>query len=265
MNIITAQTPLSVIALHDDAGATVLGRHRLDFCCGGRRTLGEACVTAGLDVDLVLAELEAEASARSAAWETAIPVDWNTKPLESVIAHVIDKHHAFTREAMGRIDPLIAKVVAKHGERHPELAVVGRTYAALAAELAPHMLREERVLFPYIRSLTGVRPLAPPPFATVANPVEVMMREHEAAGAHLDQLLSVTNGFVAPADACTSYRALYAALAELRRDLLLHVSLENNVLFPRAVALEGERHRVATATPASLTAGAPAPAPFTAT
>lgn len=238
---INPRTSLSDIALHDDAYAAVLSHHRLDFCCGGRRTLTEACATAGLDVDLVLAELQAEARARAASWAAAAPTNWNDRPLEAVITHLLDTHHAFTRSAIARLDPLAAKVVAKHGQRHPELAVVGDLYRRLAAELTPHMTREERILFPYIRSLEDKSPWTPPPFATVANPVSVMMDEHQEAGALLDQLLSASNGFVAPLDACTSYRALYAGLAELRRDLLLHVSLENNVLYPRAVALEGQR------------------------
>lgn len=238
---ITADTTLATIALRSDAYAAILARRRLDFCCAGRRTLSEACAASGVDVDIVLAELDAEAQARASA---ATAIDWAQRPLPEVTAFIVDTHHAFTRGAIARLTPLVAKVAGKHGERHPELLVVARAFGELAADLEPHMLREERVLFPYIRSLAAPvsgRPTAPP-FGSVRNPVRMMMAEHDRAAELLAELQNATSNFAPPDGACTSYRALYAALAELRLDLLRHVSLENNVLFPRAVEIE-ERGR----------------------
>jgi regulator of cell morphogenesis and NO signaling len=235
----TAQTPLATIALRADACAAVLARHRLDFCCAGRRTLSEACASAGLDVDGVLAELDAEVAARAAA-KALIP-DWNERALAEIVAFITGTHHSFTRAAITRIGPLLAKVGAKHGPRHPELARIAGAFGELAADLEPHMLREERVLFPYIRALEEPGAPPTPPFMTVRNPVRMMMAEHDHAAKLLAELHDATGGFSAPADACTSYRALYAALAELHLDLLKHVSLENNVLFPRAIAVEESR------------------------
>ena len=237
---VNPETALAEIALRSDAHATVLARHRLDFCCGGRKTLSQACAAAGLDVRAVLTELEAEMSARAAA--TTGP-DWQARPLDELADFIVETHHAFTRTAIARITPLLTKVLAKHGDRHPELLRVATVFAALAAEMEPHMLREERVLFPYIRSLArnmaGHPPL--PPFGTVRNPVRMMMAEHDRAADQLADIQEATNDFSAPSDACTSFRALYGALAELRMDLMKHVSLENNVLFPRAVAVEDSR------------------------
>jgi len=239
---ITAETTLAAIALRSDADAAVLARHRLDFCCAGRRTLAQACAASGLDVGAVLSEMDANPGRRAAA---AVH-DWNARPLTEVVDFIVATHHVFARGAFARIAPLMAKVVAKHGERHPELQRIARLVRELEAELTPHMLREERVLFPYIQSLAleaAGRPVVPS-FGTVQNPVRIMAAEHGRDAGLLAELAAATDDFTAPADACTSHRALFASLAELRLDLLRHVSLENNVLFPRAIALE-ERRRAA--------------------
>jgi regulator of cell morphogenesis and NO signaling len=231
----TADTRLASVALRNDACAAVLDRHRLDFCCRGARTLGQACKEAGLDVDRVLAELHEQEMGRAAA---ASVIDWHARPLAHVVDFVVETHHAFTRTAIARIAPLSAKVVSKHGDRHPELVRAASAFAEVAGELTPHMLREERVLFPYIRALESPLGAAPPPFGTVRHPVAMMMFEHDRCGELLAEIAEATGGFTPPADACASYRALYAALAELRRDLVKHISIENNVIFPRAVSAE---------------------------
>jgi regulator of cell morphogenesis and NO signaling len=234
-----ADTPLATIALRSDASAAILARHRLDFCCGGKRTLSQACSAAGLDLRGVLADLEAEAHARAAG--DATTPDWNDRTLVEVIDFIVGTHHAFTRAAIARITPLLAKVTSKHGERHTELITIGRAYAELASEMEPHMLREERVLFPYLRAHAASGTAPTPAFGTVRNPVQRLMAEHDQAAVLLEQIVAASGGFSPPADACTSFRAVYAALAELRLDLLKHVSLENNVLFPRALAIEEGR------------------------
>jgi regulator of cell morphogenesis and NO signaling len=238
---LAADMSLAAIALRSDAYAAVLDHFRLDFCCRGRRTLAEACTQIGLDVERVLAELRAQAAARTAAG--AVVNDWNHRPLPAVIDFIVDTHHAFTRSAIARITPLIAKVMRAHGQAHSELARVSVAFADLAAELEPHMLREDRVLFPYMRALASPEGAPPAPFGTARNPVRRMMQEHDRAAELLAEIATATGDFVAPAGACTSYRALYAALAELRIDLMKHVSIENNVLFPRALALEESQDR----------------------
>jgi regulator of cell morphogenesis and NO signaling len=232
-------TALAAIALRSDAHAAILARYQLDFCCGGRKTLSQACATAGLDVRTVLAALEAEVRARDAA--TVVVADWQERPLGEVIDFIVETHHAFTRAAIARITPLLAKVAGKHGAHHGDLQSVAGAFAELAADMEPHMLREERVLFPHMRALASAGQPPTAPFGTVQNPVLMMMAEHDRAAGQLADMYEATGAFSLPPDACTSYRTLYAALAELRLDLLKHVSLENNVLFPRAVALEDGR------------------------
>ena len=236
----TPETTLSAIALRSDAHATVLDRYKLDFCCGGSRSLQEACRGAGIDVERVLAELTAEATARQEALSPGI--DWRRTAGE-LIDFIVDTHHAYTRAAFERLGPLVAKVAGKHGDRHPELARVAATLEELADDLGPHMMKEERVLFPYIRALEAPGRAPSAPFGTVSNPVQMMMREHDRAAESLVDLAAATANFSPPEDACASFRALYAGLAELRLDLLKHISLENNVLFPKAVALEEAKTR----------------------
>jgi regulator of cell morphogenesis and NO signaling len=242
----TNDTPLAAIALQGDAYATVLDRHRLDFCCAGRRTLLQACAAAGLQRNDLLEEMAAEARARSLApGDGALAsIDWRDRPLPDLVRHVVDTHHRFTREALARIKPLMAKVLARHNAAHPELETVARTFHRLADELAPHMLREEQVVFPHVLSLYDDGPPHRRPFGGLANPVRELTVEHETAGSLLDELRILTSSFTAPPQGCGSYRALYAAMDELRRDLMVHVALENQVLFPRALA-RAEQHAAA--------------------
>jgi regulator of cell morphogenesis and NO signaling len=234
---LTPDTTLSAIALGSDAHAVVLDRHRLDFCCHGARSLQEACRTAGVDVARVLAELAAEAAERHGAQHA--DVDWRGRTPGQLIDHIVSTHHAYTRAALARLAPLVAKVARKHGDRHPELSRVAAAFDELARDMEPHMMKEERVLFPYIRALASPGGAPPAPFGTVRNPVRMMMREHDRAGELLAEITGATADLTPPADACNSFRVLYAGLAELRLDLMKHVSLENNVLFPQAIALEG--------------------------
>jgi len=234
---LTADSGLAVIALRGDNYAAVLDRHRLDFCCGGRRTLADACAAAGVDLEQVLTELNAPAVLRSASSQPSS--DWNERPLPEVIDNIVNGHHAYTRSALSRLGPLMQKVLGRHGARHPELLRVATTFFELGAELEPHMAREEMVLFPYILALSTPGEDPPvPPFQTVRNPVRMMMMQHDRAAELLAEIRATSRDLATPGDACASYAALYTGLNELRLDLLKHVSLENNVLFPRAIALE---------------------------
>lgn len=212
----------------------------IDYCCGGSRTLGQACSEANVPIDEVLARLEEGAAAQSDADK-----DWQKQLLADLIAHITATHHVFVREESPRIEALTAKVVGVHGTNHPELLQVQQIFSALAEELRVHLMKEEQMLFPYIslmeESTLAGEPAPPAMFGTVANPVRMMMQEHDGAGEALRALRSVTRDYKAPQDACISYRTLYAALRDYEADLHQHIHLENNVLFPRAVAMEAKR------------------------
>lgn len=213
----------------------------IDYCCGGSRTLGDACTAAKIPVDEVLARLEKSASVAS----TGDSRDWQNQPLADLIAHITSTHHVFVREECPRSEALASKVVGVHGKNHPELLQVQQIFSVLSEELSVHLMKEEQVLFPYIVRLeeSFVAGEAAPPamFGTVVNPVRMMMQEHDGAGEALRTLRSVTHDYAVPADACISYRTLYQALQGFEADLHQHIHLENNILFPRAVAMEGKR------------------------
>lgn len=214
-------------------------RLKIDYCCGGGRTLAEACAAAGVEPETVAGEI---AEIRRAAGGEEQPASWEREPLSAVIRHIVERHHAFTRDELERIEKLAARVAEKHGARHPELVTVKALADSLKQDLLPHMLKEEQVLFPFIEKLEAAAAshdaLQPPFFGTVCNPVRMMMTEHETAGEILRELRQVTNDYSTPDDACLSYRSLYRALEEFEADLHEHIHLENNLLFPRAIEME---------------------------
>jgi len=210
----------------------------IDYCCGGSRTLGEACASANIPVHEALARLEKSL----ASTQPGGVQDWQNQLLADLIAHITSTHHVFVREESPRIEALAAKVVGVHGKNHPELLQVQAIFAALSEELRVHLMKEEQVLFPHVyrmeeSSLAGEA--APPAvFGTVLNPVRMMMQEHDGAGEALRSLRSVTHEYTLPADACISFRTLYQALQAFEADLHQHIHLENNILFPHAIAME---------------------------
>jgi len=220
-------------------GATrIFEKLGIDYCCGGDKSLADACAKAGIAVDEVLGSLEcAERSDEAPAIE-----GWQTASLAELIAHIVEKHHTFTRQELARLEALLSKVCGVHGQNHPELFRIQKQFQELSCELGPHMLKEERVLFPYIIQMEEAaknnRTLPVPPFGTVRNPVRVMMAEHDAAGDILREMREASFDYTTPSDACISYQTLYKALADLEADLHQHIHLENNILFPRAAAME---------------------------
>ena len=222
-------TLASIVTTHPDL-ARVLEAQGLDYCCGGNTSLKDACEPLGLDADAVVAVLNEADSGTG-------PQDWTRLDAASLVDHVEATHHAYLHAEMPRLAQLAAKVRSVHGANHPELAEVESTFAALQADFDPHLAKEERVLFPMIRDLA--RGQAPPfPGGTMANPIAAMRQEHDTAGDLLALLRAHTDGYTTPPDACASYTALYAGLAELEADTHLHVHKENNRLFGLVDELE---------------------------
>jgi regulator of cell morphogenesis and NO signaling len=211
----------------------------IDYCCGGSRTLDQACVEAKLPVQEVLERLKKSADA---AAQNPPTEDWQSKPLADLIAHIKATHHVFVRTECPRIQALGEKVAGVHGQNHPELLQVQEQFAALSGELAIHLMKEEQILFPYLvrmeECILAAEPAPPAMFGTVMNPIGMMMQEHDGAGEALRSLRSITKDYAVPPDACISYRTLYEALRGFEADLHQHIHLENNILFPRAAAME---------------------------
>ena len=221
------------------SAARVFEKFGIDYCCGGKRSLKEACSAANLSVDEVLDSLEA---AELAAQVSPDKRDWRSEPLADLVAHINSTHHKFTRKEIVRIDPLFVKVCSVHGENHPELAQTRAVFCGLGQELTMHMMKEEKMLFPHIvrmeEAVIQKEPILPPPFGSVQNPVSMMEHEHDDAGAALNALRKFSNDYTPPPDACISYQTLYQALADFEADLHRHIHLENDILFPRAIAME---------------------------
>lgn len=238
MSVITEKT-VRELALELPEATRVFEKLGIDYCCGGSRTLEQACQAARVELEQVVDSLEvADLTARAARQDR----DWKAEALAELIEHIKNTHHKYVRDETARLGPLVEKVWSVHGGNHPELARVRATFTGLAQELATHMMKEEMVLFPYIVRLEEADlekvPAVPPPFGSVRNPVAMMLHEHDNAGSALRDMRQASNGYAAPDEACISYQTLYKALADFEADLHQHIHLENNILFPRAVEME---------------------------
>lgn len=229
MTAITPDTTLADIVTNHPDLARELERRSLDYCCGGRTSLSDACAEFGLDPQTTAAELSSVTTATPDPWADLGPAE--------LADHVESVHHAYLHEEMPRLSMLAEKVATVHGPNHPELLGVRDTYAELAADLEPHLAKEEQVLFPAIRRLAGAVG-TPGSAMPLQGPISVMMSEHDTAGELLARLRDLTDGYSTPADGCASYHALYDGLAQLEADTHLHVHKENNRLFPMALELE---------------------------
>jgi regulator of cell morphogenesis and NO signaling len=232
MTILSEGKTVREIALENPASVAVFEALGIDYCCGGNRDFRAACAKAQVSEARVW-ELIEDGGRRSDP-----QVDWTRVALGRLIAHITGSHHEFVRHEAPRIDALLAKVVARHGAAHHAVVEIQRHFAALTDELLTHMVKEERVLFPYIQELEASEARPPACFGSVAMPIAMMRHEHEEAGVLLSMIRALSNGFVPPEGACPTFRALYRALAEFEKDLHQHVHLENNILFPRAEELE---------------------------
>ena len=233
----SSETKVKDIALANPEARQILEDAGVDYCCGGGKSLHDACAHADVSAEEILKRLR-ENSKLVRPDEKA----WTSAPLGDLTRHIREKHHRYVREAIGRIKALLEKVKAKHGENHPEITEVQRLFTEVGQEMIMHMQKEEQILFPYIdaleRSTTGNGSLEAPFFQTVKNPIHAMMKEHDSAGDLVKQIRKASGDYAPPADACTSYKALYQDLREFEADLHQHVHLENNILFPRAVEME---------------------------
>ena len=179
------------------------------------------------------------------------PTNWNDEPLSAVMNHIVQKHHTYCRQAIAAIEPLLAEVLRNYAEKHPELKRVKSLFAKFRSELLMHLVKEEATLFPYIarmeEAVSRKEAFPKPAYGTVANPVRMMMMEHDASSTDFKGIRQASNNYESPPDASPNYKAVYQALEELEQDLRVHSDLEDKVLFPRAVGLEGVAESIARA------------------
>lgn len=227
------------LVANDYRTAAVFKKYGIDFCCQGSRTIGDACASDQIDDHIVLSDLNALLEAPSAN-----TTDYSSWPLDLLADYIEKKHHRYVVEKSLEIKPYLNKICSVHGGRHPELLTIKDHFNATADALAQHMKKEELILFPFVRQMVQAQQdhskLEVAPFDTIENPISMMMEEHTTEGDRLRQIETLSNHYTPPADACNTYMVTIALLKEFEQDLHLHIHLENNILFPKAIALEKE-------------------------
>lgn len=228
---------LGQIAAKDLRKAQIFKKYGLDFCCGGKKTVKEACKEKGLDVTKIEQELQ-----QADKIPASRPLPYNDWSLDFLSDYIVNTHHSYVQKNLPDIRAYAEKVMKVHGNRHPELLPIYQLVEEVNAELTAHMVKEEKVLFPFIKELVAAsnraQPLHAAHFGSVQNPINMMELEHEMVGKNLAQIRELTNNYSLPEDACASYSLLYRMLDEFEEDLHLHVHLENNILFPKALEIE---------------------------
>ena len=238
MNI-TEQTIVGELVAKDYRTASVFKKYGIDFCCQGNRTINEACQKKNIDSKSVVNDLDAIIQAQG---ENA--TDYKSWPLDLLADYIEKKHHRYVVEKTAEILPYLDKICRVHGDRHPELFEINEHFNKTAGELAMHMKKEELILFPFVRKLAQAKQegsnVVAPPFGTVQNPIEAMMQEHTNEGDRFRKIEELSNNYTPPQDACNTYGVTLGLLKEFEQDLHLHIHLENNILFPKAIELEKE-------------------------
>jgi regulator of cell morphogenesis and NO signaling len=221
----------------DFRAADVFSSHGIDFCCGGKISVSEACKNSNCDEASVFSELEALKYQHGSAVH-----DFDSWNIGFLADYIQNTHHQYVSKAIPQILPLAQKVADVHGANHSEVVVINELFQDLADELLAHMQKEEQILFPYIKKLVASEAAGscddPACFGTIASPIAVMEDEHENAGVILKQLSNLSDGYTVPDDACNTFRVLYGKLKEFEDDLHRHIHLENNILFPKAIEME---------------------------
>ncbi|MCM4158277.1 iron-sulfur cluster repair di-iron protein [Antarcticibacterium flavum] len=221
--------------------AHVFKKYGIDFCCGGGVTIKKAAEKAKLDYKVLESEL------KNLNTSIAGNYDYNKWSLDFLVDHIIIIHHAFVIENIPLVIAYASRVVQVHSVNYPELIQIQRLFSELSIELSGHLKKEENIVFPYIKKLVeaakeGTAP-AKPDFDKIYNPIKIMEEDHEEAGAIFKRIAKLSNNYVPPPGACHTYRAFYSKLEEFEKDLHTHVHLENNILFPKAIALEKKLNR----------------------
>lgn len=228
---------LGQIAAKDLRKAEIFKKYGLDFCCGGKKTVKQACAEKGLDVTKIEQELQQADKNPSTR-----PLPYGDWGLDFLADYIVNTHHSYVKKSLPDIRTYAAKVAQVHGDRHPELSTVLQLVEEVNRELTSHMLKEEKVLFPFIKDLVAAgnseKRVQVSQFGTVQNPINMMEMEHEMVGKNMEEIRTLTNNYTLPEDACASYSLLFRMLDEFENDLHIHIHLENNILFPKALDIE---------------------------
>jgi len=224
------------LVTEDYRTADVFKKNGIDFCCGGKVSVKEICLKKKVSYDEIVKQIENITKEHNAA------VNYNDWSVDFLADYIVEKHHGYVKNNIPLIMQYAEKVARVHGESSPETIEVRTLFEVIAQELSAHMQKEELILFPHIKKLgkaqKGEITYSAPPFGTIKNPIDMMELEHEQVGDFGKKIRLITNNYSPPEYACNTFRVLYAKLKEFEDDLHEHIHLENNILFPKALALE---------------------------
>ena len=238
MNILPNTTVGEVVKTNFKT-ARLFHSSKIDFCCGGTKTISEACDEAGMETGLLIKQLETMTLENDPVAEF-----FDSMAPDQLCDYIVKRHHSYVRNSIGFLLQNLEKICRVHGANHPELFEVNRLFTESSGELVMHMQKEELMLFPYIRNLVKAKnentPAPRATFGSVANPVEMMISEHLMEGKRFEKIAKLTGNYSVPEDACTTYKVTLNELEDFENDLHQHIHLENNILFPEAIELEKE-------------------------
>ena len=236
---ISSETQIGEVVKLNFKTAPLFHEHNIDYCCGGNKTISEACIEAGIEASQLLLQLK-EIVEKSDPDSEYI----NNLPLDELSDYIVKRHHSYVKSNIPFLTASLEKIWSVHGKNHPELYEIKKLFDESAGELTMHMQKEEIMLFPYIQKMVAVQknglPISRPVFGSVSNPIRMMIAEHETEGARFNKIAEISGGYSIPDDACTTYKAALNQLKEFENDLHRHIHLENNILFPKALQLETE-------------------------
>ncbi|MBK6832793.1 MAG: iron-sulfur cluster repair di-iron protein [Bacteroidetes bacterium] len=235
----SSEPSIGELVAKDFRKAEIFKKHNIDFCCGGKKTVAQACIDKNIDflaVDADLKKLEVTNSTSSERFN-----EWS---LDFLVDYILNTHHEYVKNSIPILKEYTSKVAKVHGAAHPEVITIAAKFQLAAEELDEHMLKEEKILFPFIKELVAAKSnnLNSPytSFGTIKNPIQMMEHEHDAVGDIFKEIVELSNNYTPPEDSCTTYKVSFLKLKEFEEDLHQHIHLENNILFPKSILLESE-------------------------
>jgi len=232
MNI-TKESIVGEVVAKDYRAASVFKSHKIDFCCNGNRSIDTVCEAADIETSQLIKELN-----QATTQTKQQSIDFKSWDNDLLADYIEKKHHRYVEKKIPELKAYLNKITKVHGERHPELIEIEQLFTASAKELLSHMQKEETILFPYVRKMAADTASEHPQFGTVQNPIKMMMQEHDTEGDRFRKIAELSNNYTPPTDACATYNVAFSMLKEFEDDLHLHIHLENNILFPKAIAAE---------------------------
>lgn len=237
-NLGKGEETVGEMAAKDLRKAEVFKKFGIDFCCEGRKTLKEACNEVSVSEEEVKEALERLPS----KGENGRQMDFDGWDLDFLADYIVNIHHKYVRDSSPMLAGLSQKIAQVHGSHHPELFEVEKHVMALLKEMQDHQVKEETILFPFIKQMQQAKKenksFTYPASGSIENPVAMMRHDHDDVAAHIHAIEKLSDNYAVPSDGCESYKLYYKKLSDMDNDLHVHIHLENNILFPKSIRME---------------------------